>query len=124
MEFADRGPFSAIVMSQVSSTRWTRWTGSNVPPRVLSPKGVLAVAVPNFGGIYSFLGARDPFLIPPVHLNFFYTKIAQSRVREIRALAPLRITTSRSDSPFRSRASGRRPNAGWSAGCGISHRFP
>lgn len=70
-ELPDRGPYSAIIMSQVlehalDPLDWLRRAAS-----ILAPGGVLAVAVPNFGGIYRMLGVRDPFLIPPVHLNFF-----------------------------------------------------
>jgi hypothetical protein len=33
---------------------------------------VLVVALPNFNGIYRrLLGARDPFVVPPAHLNYF-----------------------------------------------------
>ena len=39
--------------------------------KLLSPDGILAIAIPNFGGIYRFLGERDPWIIPPVHLQFF-----------------------------------------------------
>lgn len=94
-DFADRGPFSAIVMSQVLEHALDPLDWLKRAQRVLSPKGVLAVAVPNFGGIYSFLGARDPFLIPPVHLNFF-TPRSLNLAFERSGLRPLR-TTSRSE---------------------------
>ena len=70
-ELTDPGPYDAIIMSQVlehslDPVDWLRRAAL-----LLTPGGVLAVAVPNFGGIYRMLGARDPFLNPPVHLNFF-----------------------------------------------------
>jgi len=72
-DFTDRSRemFSAVVMSQVlehalDPLDWLKRTAA-----LLSPTGVLAVAVPNFGGVYRLLGARDPFIIPPIHLNFF-----------------------------------------------------
>ncbi|MGH7214895.1 MAG: class I SAM-dependent methyltransferase [Tepidisphaeraceae bacterium] len=70
-DLPDAGPFGAIVMSQVlehalGPVAWLRRARE-----ILSPGGVLAIAVPNFGGVYRLRGAHDPFLIPPVHLNFF-----------------------------------------------------
>jgi SAM-dependent methyltransferase len=73
-DLPDRGPYDAIIMSQVlehalDPADWLRRAEG-----LLTPGGVLAVAVPNFGGIYRVLGERDPFLIPPVHLNYFTAK--------------------------------------------------
>lgn len=42
--------------------------------RLLKEGGVLIVAVPQFSGMYSFLGLNDPFICPPEHLNFFTKK--------------------------------------------------
>lgn len=94
-DFADKGPFSAIIMSQVLEHALDPLDWLKRSQRVLSPKGVLAVAVPNFGGVYGFLGARDPFLIPPVHLNFF-TPRSLNLAFEKAGLRPL-WTTSRSE---------------------------
>jgi 2-polyprenyl-3-methyl-5-hydroxy-6-metoxy-1,4-benzoquinol methylase len=39
---------------------------------LLSNNGLLILSTPNFSGLVSkLLGNRDPFLIPPEHLNFF-----------------------------------------------------
>jgi len=39
---------------------------------LLSPGGVLAVMLPNFNSIYRYVaGTRDPYFIPPDHLNHF-----------------------------------------------------
>lgn len=70
-ELDDPGPYDAVVMSQVlehalDPLDWLRRAAG-----LLAPGGVLAVAVPNFAGVYRLLGRRDPFLIPPVHLNYF-----------------------------------------------------
>jgi hypothetical protein len=65
------GSFAAIMMSQVlehalDPMRWLIKAKS-----LLSKDAVLAVAVPNFGGVYRLLGARDPYITPPEHLNYF-----------------------------------------------------
>ena len=41
---------------------------------LLKEGGILIVAVPQFLGLYSFLGLNDPFICPPKHLNFFTKK--------------------------------------------------
>lgn len=65
------GPFSVIVMSQVLEHTLDPADWLERSRRLLSPGGVLAIAVPNFAGVYHLLGARDPFIIPPRHLNYF-----------------------------------------------------
>ena len=82
-ELPDRGPYDAIIMSQVlehslDPMDWLRRAAS-----ILTPGGVLAVAVPNFGGIYRMLGERDPFLIPPVHLNFFTARSLRMAMEKV-----------------------------------------
>ncbi len=68
---SEDGPFDVIVMSHVleHSLHPLQWLEHAV--RLLRPRGVLAIAVPNFGGIYRFLGERDPWIIPPIHLQYF-----------------------------------------------------
>jgi 2-polyprenyl-3-methyl-5-hydroxy-6-metoxy-1,4-benzoquinol methylase len=63
--------FDAVVMSQVlehalDPLDWLRRAAS-----LLTDDGVLAIGVPNFGGVYRALGDRDPFIHPPIHLNYF-----------------------------------------------------
>jgi SAM-dependent methyltransferase len=70
-ELPDEGPFNAIVMSQVLEHALDPIDWLRQAHRRLAPQGVLAVGVPNFGGVYRMLGSRDPFIIPPIHLNFF-----------------------------------------------------
>jgi hypothetical protein len=65
------GPFDAIIMSQVlehaiDPSDWVRRAAD-----LLRPGGALVIALPNFAGLYRLLGARDPFICPPVHLNYF-----------------------------------------------------
>src|SRR6185436_16557697 len=70
-DLTDPGPYDAIVMSHVLEHALdpAAWLGR--ARALLAPGGVLAIALPNFGGVYRLLGSRDPFIIPPVHLNYF-----------------------------------------------------
>lgn len=75
---SDRGPYRMILMSQVlehalDPHAWLRRAKALLtpPPTPGTPGGLLVVLLPNFGGIYRLLGARDPYLIPPVHVNYF-----------------------------------------------------
>ncbi len=84
--------FKAILMSQVlehalEPAHWLRRAAS-----LLDEDGVLAVALPNFSGIYRLLGRRDPFLCPPIHLNFFTAKSLTLMLHEA-GLAPLHVET-------------------------------
>jgi SAM-dependent methyltransferase len=46
------------------------WIAKAAP--LLSPGGILAVMLPQFDSIYRYLGGtRDPYFIPPEHLNHF-----------------------------------------------------
>ena len=42
--------------------------------RLLKHDGILIIAVPQFLGLYSFLGLADPYICPPAHLNYFTKK--------------------------------------------------
>jgi 2-polyprenyl-3-methyl-5-hydroxy-6-metoxy-1,4-benzoquinol methylase len=51
---------------------------------LLSNNGLLILSTPNFSGLVSkSLGNRDPFLIPPEHLNFFSKKGLNDLVKTI-----------------------------------------
>ena len=118
-------PFSAIVMSQVlehalDPLKWLRHARE-----LLGEKGVLAVALPNFGGLYRLLGRRDPMLIPPLHLNYF-TPRSLRLAFEAAGLTPVafdsssHVVTSRSDRTFSLK---RRVIARiWNAGSGVFDR--
>ena len=70
-DFTHDRPFAAIVMSQVLEHALSPMDWLRKARQMLTPGGVLAVALPNFGGVYRVLGERDPFIIPPIHLNYF-----------------------------------------------------
>ena len=63
--------YDAILMSQVLEHALDPGEWLSKAHKLLRPGGCLVVAVPQFKGIYGFLGIRDPFLTPPEHLNFF-----------------------------------------------------
>ncbi|HZK80823.1 MAG TPA: methyltransferase domain-containing protein, partial [Humisphaera sp.] len=67
---ADR-PLSAIVMSQILEHALDPLQWLSRAAAMLSSQGILAIALPNFAGPYRVLGRRDPFIIPPIHLNYF-----------------------------------------------------
>ncbi len=72
--------FSSILMSQVleHALDVDKWIGK--ASSLLVPGGVLAIALPNFDSIVRiFLGTRDPYICPPIHLNYF-TKESLSRL--------------------------------------------
>jgi 2-polyprenyl-3-methyl-5-hydroxy-6-metoxy-1,4-benzoquinol methylase len=64
-------PFSVILMSHVLEHALYPIQWLDRARQMLSQQGVLAVLLPNFTGVYRLLGSHDPFLLPPVHLNFF-----------------------------------------------------
>jgi len=91
-DFQPPDRYRLIIMSQVlehavAPIEWLRKANE-----LLLPRGVLAVAVPNFRGAYSLLGSRDPFLTPPVHLNFFTPVSLRAAFR----LAGLQVLSCRS----------------------------
>jgi 2-polyprenyl-3-methyl-5-hydroxy-6-metoxy-1,4-benzoquinol methylase len=63
--------YDAILMSQVLEHALDPANWLSNAFQMLRPGGCLVVAVPQFKGIYGFLGARDPYITPPEHLNFF-----------------------------------------------------
>ncbi len=63
--------YNAILMSQVLEHAINPREWLLNAHRMLRPGGILVIAVPQYKGIYRFLGSNDPFIIPPEHLNFF-----------------------------------------------------
>lgn len=63
--------YDAILMSQVLEHALDPAEWLSYAYQLLRPGGCLIVAVPQFKGIYGFLGVRDPYITPPEHLNFF-----------------------------------------------------
>jgi 2-polyprenyl-3-methyl-5-hydroxy-6-metoxy-1,4-benzoquinol methylase len=70
-DLKDPGGFDVILMSQVLEHSLDPLAWLVRARDLLSERGLLAIGVPNFGGIYRILGKRDPFIIPPIHLNYF-----------------------------------------------------
>ena len=72
-EFSDEGRgYAAILMSQVLEHALNVNLWVEKAHRLLTPGGVLAVALPNFGSVFRLLlQERDPYISPPEHLNFF-----------------------------------------------------
>lgn len=69
---APPGTYDAILMSQVLEHAVDIGEWSSKAARLLRPGGMLCVAVPNFGGLLRrLLQQRDPYVTPPVHLNYF-----------------------------------------------------
>lgn len=64
--------YDAILMSQVLEHAVDIGEWAFKAAYFLRPGGVLCVAVPNFGGLLRrLLQQRDPYVTPPVHLNYF-----------------------------------------------------
>lgn len=84
------GTFDVIVMSHVLEHALRPLDWLTHAKGLLSRKGILAIGLPNFGGVYRFLGARDPFIIPPVHLQYF-TPSSMRRALERAGLTVVRM---------------------------------
>ena len=89
-DFSHDRPFGAIVMSQVLEHALDPLGWLKKARQLLAPRGVLAVALPNFGGVYRVLGKRDPFIIPPIHLNYF-TRDSLDRMFRVAGLKAVRF---------------------------------
>jgi SAM-dependent methyltransferase len=64
--------FDVVILSQVLEhvIDINEWISK--AQKYLKPKGVLAVALPNFNSLFRYLlGPNDPYITPPEHLNFF-----------------------------------------------------
>lgn len=67
--------FDMILMSQIlehviEPVNWVHKANN-----LLKSNGILCIAVPNFNSFFRYLlGAKDPFIIPPEHLNYFTPK--------------------------------------------------
>lgn len=60
---------------------------------LLEVNSILVLSTPNFSGFVSkLLGRRDPFIIPPEHLNFFSKKGLNELVTVV-GLRPIKLTT-------------------------------
>jgi SAM-dependent methyltransferase len=89
--------FQFVLMSQVleHAVDVNFWVGK--ANRILAKSGVLAIELPNFGSLERrVLGRRDPFITPPVHLNFF----TQLSLTALLNKHGFEVTRTRSVSPF------------------------
>lgn len=69
---ADQGMFGYILMSQVLEHAADPDQWVHKANRLLAPGGVVGITLPNYDSVYRrLLGAKDPFFIPPEHLNHF-----------------------------------------------------
>lgn len=69
---ASENSFDAILMSQVLEHVVDVKDWLSKSQRLLRQGGILCIAVPHFGSLFTNLfGKKDPFIIPPEHLNFF-----------------------------------------------------
>ncbi|MFK7941984.1 MAG: class I SAM-dependent methyltransferase [Paracoccaceae bacterium] len=70
--FTSKDSFDAVLMSQVLEHAREPRAWLSKARALVREGGVIAVALPNFSALVSdLLGARDPYLIPPAHLNYF-----------------------------------------------------
>ncbi|HEY2980215.1 MAG TPA: class I SAM-dependent methyltransferase [Anaerolineales bacterium] len=73
--------------------------------RLLSDSGILVVSTPNYSGIVAkLLGRRDPYMIPPEHLNFFTRQGMIFMFRKCSLKIEKRVTFGRLTSQERQRA--------------------
>lgn len=115
--FEADGPFDAVLMSQVlEHAREPRaWLAK--AHGLVREGGAIAVALPNFAALSAdLMGARDPYLIPPAHLNYF-TPRSLAHLLEQTGWAPERRTTV---SRFPARTFTRRLGSGVG---GVAHRL-
>jgi SAM-dependent methyltransferase len=78
------GAYDAIVMSQVLEHAREPLAWLDKAYSLLIPGGVLAIALPNFGGLVTdVLGPRDPYVTPPEHLNYFTPRNLTAAARRV-----------------------------------------
>jgi SAM-dependent methyltransferase len=69
---AEPKTFSAILMSQILEHAQDVNLWVSKANNLLVPRGVLAIALPNFDSIFRrLMQENEPFVCPPAHLNFF-----------------------------------------------------
>lgn len=71
-DFVPRQSYDAVILSQIleHAREPDRWVAKVLS--CLNPGSVACIALPNFGSFVTrILGSRDPYVIPPAHLNYF-----------------------------------------------------
>ena len=72
---ADPNYFSVILMSQILEHVLDVNEWIEKAHNLLQSRGILIIALPNFGSIFrKILQENEPFITPPTHLNFFNNK--------------------------------------------------
>jgi hypothetical protein len=104
-ELSDPGPYGAIMMSQVLEHAMEPMSWLDRAADLLAPGGVLAVLLPNFSGVYRLLGASDPMIIPPIHLNHFTSRslrlaLAKAGLHVARVASTSQISCPKDSSPL------------------------
>jgi len=81
--FAPGRTYDAIILSQVLEHAREPMQWLERVHALLAPGGVAAIALPNFASIFTdVLKARDPYVTPPAHLNYFGAgNLAQAAAR-------------------------------------------
>lgn len=78
-DFEMAPPFDAIVMSQVLEHAADPILWLRRARQLLNDGGVIAIAVPNFASLFRLtMQEKDPYVIPPTHLNYFSPRNLQS----------------------------------------------
>lgn len=66
------GSLGVVLMSQILEHALDVNLWIDKSRLLLAPNGVLAIALPNYGSLFrKLLQERDPYVCPPMHLNFF-----------------------------------------------------
>jgi SAM-dependent methyltransferase len=67
--------YSTILMSQILEHALDINEWLSKAHSMLTKKGIIIIALPNFGSIFrKIMQEKEPFITPPTHLNFFNTK--------------------------------------------------
>jgi 2-polyprenyl-3-methyl-5-hydroxy-6-metoxy-1,4-benzoquinol methylase len=114
-DFPERSrSYDAVLMSQVLEHAVDPRAWIAKAARLLRPGGILCVAVPNFGSFLRHaLQGRDPYIAPPMHLNYFSRNNLTSLLASEELTTFLAETVSRVRPDALSRRAPKRLRATW-----------